>query len=114
VLQTHSLTHRRAVPGRRRTFDLLLAEHKGRTKKEKEAQEEAKREREGAQGRKEAQSSLKTTTPSRPHCPNGRPLSTLKLRLANAHIPRFGSEYSVELIRLWDVFIMHVIMLIFV
>ncbi|KAK0131353.1 Ataxin-7-like protein 1 [Merluccius polli] len=86
--KTHSLTHRRAVHGRRRPFDLLLAEHKGRTKKEKEAQEEAKRDRDSAQGRKEALTSPQTTTPSRPHCSNGRLLSTLKLQLANAHIPR--------------------------
>ncbi|XP_018602952.2 ataxin-7-like protein 1 isoform X2 [Scleropages formosus] len=34
--KTHSLTHRRAVPGRKKLFDSLLAEHKGRAK-EKEA-----------------------------------------------------------------------------
>ncbi|XP_060925871.1 ataxin-7-like protein 1 isoform X2 [Limanda limanda] len=70
--KTHSLTHRRAVPGRKQNFDILLAEHKGRAK-----EGEKEKEREAAQG-----------SPSKPHCPNGRPLSTLKLRLANAHIPR--------------------------
>ncbi|KAL4656741.1 ataxin-7-like protein 1 isoform X2 [Arapaima gigas] len=30
--KTHSLTHRRAVPGRKKLFDSLLAEHKGRSK----------------------------------------------------------------------------------
>ncbi|KAJ4924793.1 hypothetical protein JOQ06_003743, partial [Pogonophryne albipinna] len=57
--KTHSLTHRRAVSGRGKHFDVLLAEHKGR----------------------------ETASPSRPHCTNGRTLSMLKLRLANAHIP---------------------------
>uniref|UniRef100_H3DMB7 Ataxin 7-like 1 n=1 Tax=Tetraodon nigroviridis TaxID=99883 RepID=H3DMB7_TETNG len=54
--KTHSLTHRRAVPGRRKHFD-RVASHE-------------------------------TASPSKPHCPNGRLLSSLKLRLANAHIPR--------------------------
>lgn len=31
-LQTHSLTQRRAVQGRRKRFDLLLAEHKSKTR----------------------------------------------------------------------------------
>ncbi|CAB1417962.1 unnamed protein product [Pleuronectes platessa] len=70
--KTHSLTHRRAVPGRRQNFDILLAEHKGRAK----------------EGEKEKERDAAQESPSKPHCPNGRPLSTLKLRLANAHIPR--------------------------
>ncbi|XP_041514141.1 ataxin-7-like protein 1 isoform X6 [Microtus oregoni] len=36
--QTHSLSHRRAVPGRRKQFDLLLAEHKAKSR-EKEVKE---------------------------------------------------------------------------
>lgn len=32
VLQTHSLTQRRAVQGRRKRFDVLLAEHKSKTR----------------------------------------------------------------------------------
>lgn len=85
--QTHSLTHRRAVLGRRKHFDILLAEHKGRPK------EGAKeKDKEGTQGGKEGVShcvaSQETSSPNKPHCHNGRPLSTLKLRLANAHIPR--------------------------
>lgn len=86
-LQTHSLTHRRAVPGRRKNFDLLLAEHKGRAK-EKEGVKE--KDKEGGTGGKDgcSQSTSVQESPSKPHCPNGRPLSTLRLRLANAHIPR--------------------------
>ncbi|XP_029471482.1 ataxin-7-like protein 1 isoform X1 [Rhinatrema bivittatum] len=30
--KTHSLSHRRAVPGRKKTFDVLLAEHKARSR----------------------------------------------------------------------------------
>lgn len=96
--KTHSLTHRRAVPGRRKHFDILLAEHKGRPK-EKEGPKEKEKDRDGAHGGKDGcgQSipSQEMACPSRPHCPNGRPLSTLKLRLANAHIPRVpGSATS--------------------
>lgn len=36
--QTHSLSHRRAVPGRRKQFDLLLAEHKAKAR-EKEVKD---------------------------------------------------------------------------
>ncbi|XP_060885198.1 ataxin-7-like protein 1 isoform X2 [Labrus mixtus] len=89
--KTHSLTHRRAVPGRRKTFDILLAEHKGRAK-EKDVVKEKEKDKDASQGGKEGSSqsvlSQETVSPIKPHCPNGRPLSTLKLRLANAHIPR--------------------------
>ncbi|XP_023273715.1 ataxin-7-like protein 1 [Seriola lalandi dorsalis] len=87
--KTHSLTHRRAVPGRRKNFDTLLAEHKGRVK-EKDGAKEKEKDRDGAQGGKEGcgHSVTSQEIPGKPHCPNGRPLSTLKLRLANAHIPR--------------------------
>ncbi|XP_077357672.1 ataxin-7-like protein 1 isoform X3 [Festucalex cinctus] len=80
--KTHSLTNRRAVPGRRKHFDVLLAEHRGRTK-EKEGVRE--KDKDGCSPRIASQD---VTCPSKPHCPNGRPLSTLKLKLANAHIPR--------------------------
>ncbi|XP_026182534.1 ataxin-7-like protein 1 [Mastacembelus armatus] len=83
--KTHSLTQRRAVPGRRKHFDILLAEHKGRAK-EKEGEKEKEKDRGRAQGGKEGNTPQES--PTKPHCPNGRPLSTLKLRLASAHIPR--------------------------
>ncbi|XP_067110785.1 LOW QUALITY PROTEIN: ataxin-7-like protein 1 [Osmerus mordax] len=99
--KTHSLTHRRAVPGRRKQFDVLLAEHKGRAK-EKDAEKDGAKERDGGQVRRESQGpglgqaaapSLDVAptppTPSKPsHLHNGRTVSTLRLRLANAHIPR--------------------------
>ncbi|XP_029351234.1 ataxin-7-like protein 1 [Echeneis naucrates] len=90
--KTHSLTHRRAVPGRRKNFDILLAEHKGRAK-EKDGAREKEKDRDGAQGGKEGcgHSIASQEIPGKPQCPNGRPLSTLKLRLANAHIPRVPS-----------------------
>ncbi|XP_072233188.1 ataxin-7-like protein 1 isoform X1 [Leuresthes tenuis] len=96
--KTHSLTHRRAVPGRKKHFDILLAEHKGQAK-EREALKEKEKNKDGVQGGKEAcgQSiaSFETACPSKSQCPNGRPLSSLKLRLANAHIPRvLGSSSS--------------------
>ncbi|XP_023206137.1 ataxin-7-like protein 1 isoform X1 [Xiphophorus maculatus] len=95
--KTHSLTQRRAVPGRSRLFDVLLAEHKGLAK-EREALKE--KEKEAAQRGKEAcgqsVAPQDTASPSKPHCPGERPLSSLKLRLANAHIPRVpgGSSSS--------------------
>ncbi|KAM6895853.1 ataxin-7-like protein 1 isoform 1-T1 [Xenentodon cancila] len=96
--KTHSLTQRRAVPGRKKHFDVLLAEHKGQAK-EREVLKVKEKEKDGALAGKEAGSqsitSQETTSPSKSHCPNGRPLSTLKLRLANAHIPRvLGSSSS--------------------
>ncbi|XP_039647939.1 ataxin-7-like protein 1 isoform X2 [Perca fluviatilis] len=94
--KTHSLTHRRNVSGRSKHFNILLAEHKGRAKLNEGAKE---KDRDRSQGGKEGSSqsilSQETTCPSKPHCPNGRPLSMLKLRLANAHIPRVpGSTTS--------------------
>ncbi|XP_034018898.1 ataxin-7-like protein 1 isoform X1 [Thalassophryne amazonica] len=89
--KTHSLSQRRAVLGRRKQFDALLAEHKGRPK-EKDCVQEKEKNRDGAKGARDGCSqnstSQESASPSKPHCPNGRPLSTLKLRLANAHIPR--------------------------
>ncbi|KAG7260518.1 hypothetical protein CRUP_015140 [Coryphaenoides rupestris] len=73
----------------------LTCKHKGRAKQEKEAQEEAKREREKERERERpTPPAPQTTAPSRPHCANGRLLSTLKLRLANAHIPRVPGSSS--------------------
>ncbi|XP_045928202.1 ataxin-7-like protein 1 isoform X1 [Micropterus dolomieu] len=89
--KTHSLTHRRAVPGRRKHFDILLAEHKGRAK-EKEKDRDATLG--GKEGSSQSITSQETPCPSKPQCQNGRSLSTLKLRLANAHIPRVPGSSS--------------------
>lgn len=89
LLQTHSLTQRRAVPGRSRLFDELLAEHKGLAK-EREALKEKEREAalRGKEGCGQSNAAPETASPSKTYCPAERPLSSLKLRLANAHIPR--------------------------
>uniref|UniRef100_A0A1A7YLV1 Ataxin 7-like 1 n=1 Tax=Iconisemion striatum TaxID=60296 RepID=A0A1A7YLV1_9TELE len=93
--KTHSLTQRRAVPGRSKHFDILLAEHKGLAK-EREALKEKEKEKDGAQRGKETrnQTTPEPTCPSKSHCPSERPLSSLKLRLANSHIPRVPSGSS--------------------
>lgn len=80
-MQTHSLTQRRTVPGRRKDFDILLAEHKGRAK-----EKDAGQKREAAS----SQSAPSTQPLSPPSgCHNGKTTPTLKLRLANTHLQRY-------------------------
>uniref|UniRef100_A0A3Q2Q9L6 Ataxin 7 n=1 Tax=Fundulus heteroclitus TaxID=8078 RepID=A0A3Q2Q9L6_FUNHE len=55
--KTHSLSHRRAVPGRRKRFDILLAEHKNRTR-------ERERERELHQTHSQQTAPLRDPHPS--------------------------------------------------
>ncbi|XP_021176263.2 ataxin-7-like protein 1 isoform X1 [Fundulus heteroclitus] len=96
--KTHSLTQRRAVPGRSRPFDVLLAEHKGLAK-EREALKEKEKEAalRGKEAGSQAVASQDTASPSKSHCPGERPLSSLKLRLSNAHIPRVpGGSSSIS------------------
>lgn len=91
--KTHSLTHRRAVQGRKKDFDSLLAEHKGRAKE--------------AVQKKDVQASSQSVQVTQSHdtapslstsCPNGKTTPTLKLRLASAHIHRVsGSGGAVAL-----------------
>ncbi|XP_067247515.1 ataxin-7-like protein 1 isoform X1 [Chanodichthys erythropterus] len=79
--KTHSLTHRRAVPGRRKDFDFLLAEHKGRAKdvgQKKEIQA-------GSQSVQVTQSHDAAPSQSA-SCTNGKTTPSLKLRLANSHL----------------------------
>lgn len=84
-MQTHSLTHRRTVPGRKKDFDILLAEHKGRAK-EKDAGQ--KREAATSQSAQPTQPlSPPSSTPS--GCHNGKTTPTVKLRLASTHIQRY-------------------------
>ncbi|KAM8908938.1 ataxin-7-like protein 1 isoform 2-T2 [Spinachia spinachia] len=92
--KTHSLTYRRAVCGRTKHFDILLAEHKGRAKVNEGAKEKGASTA-GKEGSSHCITATgETSSPAKPHCPNGRPLSTLKLRLANAHIPRVPASTS--------------------
>ncbi|XP_013869911.1 ataxin-7-like protein 1 [Austrofundulus limnaeus] len=101
--KTHSLTQRRAVPGRSKDFNVLLAEHKGLAKERealREREKEKEKEKDGAQrGKETCNQSIATqdaACPSKSHCPSERPLSSLKLRLANSHIPRApgGSSFA--------------------
>ncbi|XP_046729182.1 ataxin-7-like protein 1 isoform X3 [Silurus meridionalis] len=91
--KTHSLTHRRTVRGRKKDFDILLAEHKGRAK-EKDA------------GQKRDTTSAPTTQSLSPpsstfssNCHNDKSAPTLKLRLTNTHMQRgsFGGGGAVVL-----------------
>ncbi|KAJ8245307.1 hypothetical protein GJAV_G00269390 [Gymnothorax javanicus] len=77
--KTHSLTHRRAVPGRGKHFDSLLAEHKGRHLREQQASH--------AHPARPAQSHEPASSPST-EFQEARPTSLLKSKLANSHIPR--------------------------
>ncbi|XP_017349894.1 ataxin-7-like protein 1 isoform X1 [Ictalurus punctatus] len=82
--KTHSLTHRRTVPGRKKGFDILLAEHKGRAK-EKDAG--PKRDAASSQSAHPTQPlGAPSSTPS--GCHNGKTTPTLKLRLASTHLQR--------------------------
>lgn len=81
-MQTHSLTHRRTVPGRKKDFNILLAEHKGRAKEKMTGQK-----RDAASGQSTQPLSPPSSTPS--GCHNGKTTPTLKLRLANTHVQRY-------------------------
>uniref|UniRef100_A0A8C2BNV9 Ataxin 7-like 1 n=1 Tax=Cyprinus carpio TaxID=7962 RepID=A0A8C2BNV9_CYPCA len=88
--KTHSLTHRRAVLGRRTDFNILLAEHKGRTKEtgqKKEAQA-------GSQSVQVTQSHDAATSLST-SCTNAKTTPTLKLQLANSHLHRVSGGGAV-------------------
>ena len=61
--QTHALSLRRAVPGRRKPFDELLAEHKARVNCEKEQQQnQALKLQEQAANQKALDATLKRTS----------------------------------------------------
>ncbi|XP_073694556.1 ataxin-7-like protein 1 [Garra rufa] len=83
--KTHSLTHRRAVPGRRNDFDILLAEHKGRPKEKDTGQK--KEVQAGSQSAQVTQSH-DTTASLSTSCTNAKTTPTLKLQLANSHLHR--------------------------
>ncbi|XP_060745357.1 ataxin-7-like protein 1 isoform X2 [Tachysurus vachellii] len=82
--KTHSLTHRRTVPGRKKDFNILLAEHKGRAKEKDSGQKKDGASNQAAQSIQPL--SPASSTPS--VCHNGKTTPTLKLRLASAHIQR--------------------------
>ncbi|XP_056604920.1 ataxin-7-like protein 1 [Triplophysa dalaica] len=85
--KTHSLTHRRAVQGRKQEFDILLAEHKGRAKevvKKKDVQASSQSV--------QATQSCDTAPSLSASCPNGKTTPTLKLKLSSAHIHRVSGS----------------------
>lgn len=62
LLQTHALSLRRAVPGRRKPFDELLAEHKARVNCEKEQQQNQALKLQEQAAQKSLDATLKRTT----------------------------------------------------
>uniref|UniRef100_A0A3Q3VJE0 SCA7 domain-containing protein n=1 Tax=Mola mola TaxID=94237 RepID=A0A3Q3VJE0_MOLML len=101
--KTHSLSQRRAVPGRRKRFDTLLAEHKNRAR-------ERERERELHQPHSQQNPSLRDPHPS-PHLAaahdshqvahgNGpapdatKPLSLTKPKFHSPGLPRLNSSHG--------------------
>ncbi|XP_013007905.1 ataxin-7-like protein 1 isoform X3 [Cavia porcellus] len=93
--KTHSLSHRRAVPGRRKQFDLLLAEHKAKSR-EKEVKEHlltSTREIFPSQPGP-VQDSLPGSSGS--SGPEPKVTSPAKPRLPNSVIPRPSSANSIS------------------
>ncbi|MEQ2304630.1 hypothetical protein AMECASPLE_029156 [Ameca splendens] len=102
-LWTHSLSHRRAVPGRRKRFDILLAEHKNRTR-------ERERERELHQTHSQQTAPLRDPHPSPQLAPghdthpvshgNGpapdttKPLSLGKPKFHSPGLPRLNNSHA--------------------
>lgn len=100
--KTHSLSHRRAVPGRRKRFDILLAEHKNRTR-------ERDRERELHQTHSQQTAPLRDPHPSPQLAPshdthpvshgNGlapdtiKPLSSGKPKFHSPGLPRLNNSH---------------------
>ncbi|KAM4740489.1 ataxin-7 isoform 2-T2 [Anableps anableps] len=101
--KTHSLSHRRAVPGRRKRFDILLAEHKNRTR-------ERDRERELHQTHSQQTAPLRDPHPSPQLAPshdthpvshgNGpapdttKPLSLGKPKFHSSGLPRLNNSHA--------------------
>ncbi|XP_015260321.1 PREDICTED: ataxin-7 [Cyprinodon variegatus] len=101
--KTHSLSHRRAVPGRRKRFDILLAEHKNRPR-------ERDRDREPHQTHPQQTAPLRDPHPS-PQLPpshdthpvshgNGpapdttKPLLLVKSKFHGPGLPRLNNSHS--------------------
>ncbi|XP_014327779.1 ataxin-7 isoform X1 [Xiphophorus maculatus] len=101
--KTHSLGHRRAVPGRRKRFDILLAEHKNRTR-------ERDRERELHQNHSQQTAPLRDPHPAPQLAPshdahlvshgNGpapdttKPLSLGKPKFHSPGLPRLNNSHA--------------------
>ncbi|XP_006011454.1 ataxin-7-like protein 1 isoform X1 [Latimeria chalumnae] len=87
--KTHSLNHRRAVPGRRKQFDILLAEHKARSREKEVAKdkEHLQRMREVHQG--QSTPAQESVAGSSVNCGlEPKVTSPAKSRPTNAALPR--------------------------
>ncbi|KAG8439938.1 hypothetical protein GDO86_005923 [Hymenochirus boettgeri] len=95
--KTHSLSHRRAVPGRKKQFDILLAEHKARSR-----EKEVMKDKEHAQTSRETHQSQPTpaqeqssgTTTNSVQEP--KVTSPAKARPQNSVLPRPSSANSIN------------------
>ncbi|XP_020919165.1 ataxin-7-like protein 1 isoform X4 [Sus scrofa] len=95
--KTHSLSHRRAVPGRKKQFDLLLAEHKAksREKEVKDKEHLLTSAREGLPNQSgPAQDSLPGSSGS--SGPEPKVASPAKSRPPNSVLPRPSSANSIS------------------
>ncbi|XP_043565049.1 ataxin-7-like protein 1 isoform X4 [Chiloscyllium plagiosum] len=91
--KTHSLNHRRAVPGRRKQFDILLAEHKARSKeketvKDKEHLQVSKDSHQSQSMPPQEQVAVSLTNPGLEH----KVTSPAKSRLLNTALASRGSS----------------------
>ncbi|XP_018424133.1 PREDICTED: ataxin-7-like protein 1 isoform X2 [Nanorana parkeri] len=95
--KTHSLYHRRAVPGRKKPFDVLLAEHKARSR-EKEVtkdKEHPQNSRETHQNQS-APAQEQSSGPSANSVPEPKVTSPAKARPTNSVLPRPSSVNSLN------------------
>ncbi|XP_072257777.1 ataxin-7-like protein 1 isoform X2 [Pyxicephalus adspersus] len=95
--KTHSLYHRRAVPGRKKPFDVLLAEHKARSRekevtKDKEHLQNARETHQNQSAPAQEQSS----GPSANSAPEPKVTSPAKARPPNSVLPRPSSANSLN------------------
>uniref|UniRef100_A0A8C5R4W3 Ataxin 7 like 1 n=1 Tax=Leptobrachium leishanense TaxID=445787 RepID=A0A8C5R4W3_9ANUR len=95
--KTHSLNHRRAVPGRIIPFDILLAEHKARSR-----EKEVTKDKEHPQSSRETHSNQQTPAqeqssgPSINSVPEPKVSSPAKARPTNSVLPRSSSANSIN------------------
>ncbi|XP_030072224.1 ataxin-7-like protein 1 isoform X2 [Microcaecilia unicolor] len=94
--KTHSLSHRRAVPGRKKTFDTLLAEHKARSR-----EKEVTKDKEHPQSMREMHQSQPAPAQellsgfSVNSGQESKVTSPAKSRLPNSGLPRVSSANSI-------------------
>ncbi|XP_063783111.1 ataxin-7-like protein 1 isoform X3 [Pseudophryne corroboree] len=87
--KTHTLNHRRAVPGRKKPFDILLAEHKARSR-----EKEVTKDKEHPQNTREthqnqpAPAQEQSSGPSASSTSEPKVTSPAKARLPNSVLPR--------------------------